>query len=383
MKTMKVYYVANFYMPFQKAYAIQLAKMCEALVEEGVDLTLLVPHRGPCTSIKEFFGLRVEIPTRWLPVLDLDSYGPFGYVVMAITFMISSTLFLWYKRLCGEHFVIYTIDADRYSSSALALVPAPIFSEMHGAKPNTFLQRVLFSRLQGVIAINRIIVEELERTFPRSETRYIAEPNGVDLEMFAPQDKIKARQKLGLPDTTPTILYAGRFYDWKGLEILPRAARLAPHIRFQMVGGTKEEFVTLTGESVPDTMYFAGGRPHAEMSSWIAAADAVLVLGTKRDEQSYRWTSPMKLFEYMAAGRPIVASATPAIKDTVSLREVFLYEPDNAEDLVRQVQAAVQGGSDVEGRVAEARKSAQGRSWNGRAGRVLQFIESTLHELLR
>lgn len=383
MKTMKVYYVANFYMPFQKAYAIQLAKMCEALVEEGVDLTLLVPHRGPCTSIKEFFGLRVEIPTRWLPVLDLDSYGPFGYVVMAITFMISSTLFLWYKRLCGERFVLYTIDADRYSSSALVFVPAPLFSEMHGAKPDTLAQRMLFRGLRGVIAINRIIIEELQHVFPNSRTRYIAEPNGVDLEMFAPQDKEQARRELVLPPTTSTVLYAGRFYDWKGLEILPQAAALAPDIRFQMVGGTKEEFAILVKEPLPDNMYFAGGRPHAEMPLWIAAADVVLVLGTKRDEQSYRWTSPMKLFEYMAAGRPIVASATPAIKDTVSLRESFLYEPDDAEDLVRQVQAAVRGGSDVEGRVAEARKSAQGRSWSGRAERVIQFIESTLHELLR
>ena len=69
--TMKMYYVANFYMPFGKAYGIQLAKMCEALIEEGVDLTLVVPSRGPQGSLREFYGLRVDIPTIWLPTLDL------------------------------------------------------------------------------------------------------------------------------------------------------------------------------------------------------------------------------------------------------------------------------------------------------------------------
>lgn len=379
---MKVYYVANFYMPYQKAYAIQLAQMCEAFIEQGIDLTLLVPHRGPCGPLKEFYGLRVDIPTIWLPTLDLNSYGRFGYVVMALTFMVSSMLFLWYQRLRGERFVIYTIDADRYSSSALAVVPAPLFSEMHGGKPSTFAQKALFSRMRGVIAINRIIIEELQKTFPHSQSRYISEPNGVDLEMFAPQDKQRARAVLELPLEVAIVLYAGRFYDWKGLEILPRAAKLSTEIHWQIVGGTKEEFSKLVKGTLPDNMHFAGGRPHAEMPLWIGAADAVVVLGTKRDEQSYWWTSPMKLFEYMAADRPVVASATPAIKDTVTSDESFLYAPDDAADLARQARAAVLGGSDADSRVAAARKSVQNRSWSGRAARVVHFMESTLHEPL-
>src|SRR3990167_247793 len=179
--TRKVYYVANFYMPFEKAYGIQLAKMCEALIEEGVDLTLVVPSRGSQGLLKEFYGLRVEVPTIWLPTLDLASYERFGYFCMSLSFSISYTIFLWYRFLRGERFVVYTIDADRYSSSALSLIPAPLFSEMHGSKPRTFAARLLFSRIGGIIAINRIIIEELKAVFPRSPARYTAEPNGVDL----------------------------------------------------------------------------------------------------------------------------------------------------------------------------------------------------------
>lgn len=378
--SMKLYYVANFYMPFEKAYGIQLAKMCEALVEEGVDLTLVVPSRGTQGSLQEFYGLRVAVPTIWLPTLNLVEYERFGYFCMSLSFSISYTFFLLFKWLRGERFVAYTIDADRYSSSALALIPAPLFSEMHGGKPRTFAARLLFARARGVIAINRIIVEDLKAAFPRSPARYIAEPNGVDLAMFSPQDKSQARSKLGLPPDVSIVLYAGRFYAWKGLEIIPRAAALSPEIRWQVVGDTREKFAAVVDEPLPSNMHFAGGRAYGEMPLWIAAADAVLVLGTKRDEQSYRWTSPMKLFEYLAAGRPILASATPAIKEVVGAGESLLYEPDDAEDLVRKARQAVAGGEDTATLIRQAAELARRLTWNNRAKRVIHFIQSTLNE---
>ena len=376
----KVYYIANFYMPFGKAYGIQLAKMCEALIEEGVDLTLVVPTRGPKGSLKEFYDLRVSVPTIWLPTLDLASYERLGYFCMALSFSLSYIVFLFYKWLKGERFVIYTIDADRYSSSALSLIPAPLFSEMHGGKLRTFATRLLFYRVRGIIAINKIIIEDLKAVFRRSPARYIAEPNGVDLAMFSPRDRTQARAKLGLPLDEPIVLYAGRFYEWKGLEIIPRAAALTPELRWQMVGDTREKFISVVEESLSVNMYFGGGRPYSEMPLWIAAADAVLVLGTKRNEQSYRWTSPMKLFEHMAAGRPIVASATLAIKDAVSEDEALLYEPDNAKDLADKARQAVAGGAQVASLVKQATRAAQNLTWSNRAKRVIQFVESTLNE---
>src|SRR3989344_9301562 len=378
--TRKVYYVANFYMPFEKAYGIQLAKMCEALIEEGVDLTLVVPSRGSQGLLKEFYGLRVEVPTIWLPTLDLASYERFGYFCMSLSFSISYTIFLLYKWLRGERFVLYTIDADRYSSSALSLIPAPLFSEMHGGKSRTFGQRILFWRMRGVISINKIIIEDLKAVFRRSPALYIAEPNGVDLAMFSPRDRTKARAKRGLPLDEPIVLYAGIFYEWKGLEIIPRAAALTPELRWQMVGDTREKFISVVEESLSVNMYFGGGRPYSEMPLWIAAADAVLVLGTKRNEQSYRWTSPLKLFEHMAAGRPIVASATPAIKDAVSEDEALLYEPDNAKDLADKARQAAADGDSIDGLVNRAAQAVQRHSWNERARRVIHFIESTLNE---
>lgn len=79
MKKQTLYYVASARMPNEKAYGIQMAKMCEALIEAGVDLTLVVPRRGAQESVREFYGLKVDVPTLWLPALELHRYKRFGY----------------------------------------------------------------------------------------------------------------------------------------------------------------------------------------------------------------------------------------------------------------------------------------------------------------
>ncbi len=373
---MKIYYIANARMPTEKAHGIQIAKMCEAFVEEGIDITLVLPRRNKTPqSLKEYYHLRVEIPSIYLPVLNFYTGGRLGYSISTFSFMISYFIFILKKKIKKEKFILYTVDMDNYSSSALALLKRPLFSEMHGAKPLTFAQRVLFRKVNGIIAINKIIVEELRNFFPNSPTKYLVEPNGVDLSHFAPNyTKKEAREKLGLPQDIPIVLYAGRFFEWKGLEILPEAAVKTSHIRWQMVGGVKDDFARLVKKDLPENMFFAGDRPHGEMSLWFTASDALLVLGTKRDIQSYRYTSPMKLFEYLAIGRSIVASSTPAIREIVNDKEVMFYEPDNAGDLARVVEYAVIENEKNKLQHKEAMNRAIKCSWQARAKRIIEFI---------
>ena len=362
-------------MPTDKAHGIQIAKMSEALIEAGASLVLVLPSRGSRGSLKEFYGLRVDIPVVYVPALNLYNFERVGYVLASLSFMFSYTIFLWWQRLRGEDFVLYTVDLDAFSSAALAYIGRPLISEMHGGKVSSVPTRILFRALRAVVCINKIIAEQLQNTFPQPQKKYLIEPNGVDIDMFCPKEKAAARKRLGLPEQ-PTVLYTGRFYDWKGLEIVPQAARLTPQMCYLVVGGTKEEFASLVAGSIPENVHFRGVRPHSEMPEYIAAADALLVLGTSRDQQSYQWTSPMKLFEYLPTGRPIVASKTPAICAAVSEKEVFFYEPDNAEDLSQVAMRAAFGGSEVDSRVAQAATQAQKHTWAGRAARVLQCIHS-------
>src|SRR3989344_3609374 len=126
-----LYYIANARMPSEKAHGIQIAKMCEAFIEAGVDLTLILPtRRGSREPLKSYYGLRVEVATVRLWALDWYNGGRLGYAISSVSFMLSYTLFLWRKKRRkkreGKHFVLYTVDNDNYSSSLLPFLRLPL-----------------------------------------------------------------------------------------------------------------------------------------------------------------------------------------------------------------------------------------------------------------
>ncbi|MEK7201360.1 MAG: glycosyltransferase family 4 protein, partial [Patescibacteria group bacterium] len=373
---MKWYYVANARLPSEKAHGIQIAKMCEAFIEGGLDITLLAPMRiGAHPDIQGYYNLRVPVPVRFLPTIDTYTLGRVGYRLGSYLFMLAVVGYLWGKRVSGETFSVYTVDLDNFSSAVLPLAGVPVYSEMHGGKPDTLSQRFLFRNLRGVIAINSIIAKELADTFPDSTAETLVEPNGVDASQFYARDKAEARARLSLPPNEKIVLYAGRLFAWKGLEAIIAAAQCSPTTQWYVVGGAKEQLMQLTDvASLPDNITCVGDQPHSDMPYWIAAADVLVVLGTKRDQQSYWHTSPMKLFEYLLSERPIVASGTPAIREVVTEREVSFYEPDSAESLNEMVERALLDSKDIQEKIRPALEKGTGYSWQARAARIMAFI---------
>lgn len=375
----KIYYVANFRMPTEKAHGIQVAKMCEALIEAGAQLELVVPDRATVpASVREYYGLRVEVPVTRLPALDLYAYGRILYRLSSFSFMLSSLFYLRCKR--KERAVVYTIDADDWSYAHLLWCGLPYVAEMHGSKPDTLINRRFFRNAAGVVTINGLIKEALHTIFSVPREHIITEPDGVDIEDFSPSPRDEARRKLGIPPAQKLALYVGRILEWKGLEILPKAAAaLGTAGAVGIVGGTEKDFAeTIRKEKLPDNLIFYGSRPYGEMPLWIVAADAVLVTGTAKNELSYRWTSPMKVFEYMACGTPIVSASTPAMREVLSSEEAFFYEPDDADSLARAMKEALLDEDEASRRAQAARAKAPRYAWKGRGERVLRFLDSLI-----
>lgn len=371
---MKVYFVVNARMPNEKAHGIHIAKMCEAFVISGIDLTLVVPSRG-LGDIQQAYGLTQTIRTKRLPIVNMQFLGSLGYGITALQFIIGTFLYLWAKILSGERFVIYTVDMDQFSFVPLAVLPRPVFSEMHSIKKSGFLAKYFFKRAD-IIATNQLIADGLITTFSLRSEQLLVEPNGVDEIIL--QNKIsqeEARVKLGIPPSDPFALYVGRFYSWKGLEILADAVQYSS-LPLYVVGGTKEEYERVTKKS-GEGLHFVGARPVGEISLWLAAADVLLVLGTAQNEDSYRYTSPMKIFEYFASSRPVVSSRTPAVVSIVKEGSVFWYDPDNAHSLAEAIREA-HTSSEIENRVTAGYMLAGEHTWRRRAERIMRFMDSKI-----
>lgn len=378
---MKLYYIANAQMPHKKAYAIQIAKMCEAFVGAGVDLELLVPsQKGEDADLREYYGLRVPIHAARLPALNFYASGKWGFFLSSLSFMASYVLYLAWKRIRGKKGIVYIIDMDTFSFIPSLLLGMPCFFETHGGKAKTRINGIFFKHLKGAVVINRIIKKQIGETLGTPEDKMIVEPNGIDLELFHSTSKKEAREALSLPHDRKIVMYCGRFYGWKGLEVLAEAvATLPKDIFVYIVGGTEEEFKNvIKRKDIPSNLVFAGEQPYTQIPLWLSAADGLLVLGTKHDNQSYYYTSPMKVFEYMAVERPIIASKTPAIQDILSLKEAVFYEPDDARDLADKICLVANSPESVHDNVVSAYARTKDLTWDARAHRVTQFIQDKI-----
>ncbi len=340
---MKIYYVANARMPSEKAHGIQLAKMCEAFLLRGADLEFVLPRRGEGGSLKDFYGLKVEIPVRRLPVLN------FGFVFSSFSFMFAYFFYLRDKK----NAIIYTIDMDNFSFVFLRFLGLPYFSEIHDAKRKTFFWEVFLKKISGAIVINNNIKKSLMGTFGLASENILVKPNGIDLEMFSGKiTKEEARKKLDLPPDKKIAIYVGREVSWKGMEILSEA----------------QNFLQ------PSTIKVVSDRPYQEIPYWLRAADLCIVLGTKKNEYSYMHTSPMKLFEYMASERPILAADTPANREIVSENEAYFYEPDNPKDLADKINKIMTNPPESKLKIDNARAKVENYTWSKRAESILAFM---------
>ncbi len=370
-----MYYVANARMPNEKAHGIQLAKQCEAFAAEGIDLILVLPRlkNKIKDSLEEYYSLDKRISVRKLPIINFGNSG-FAFNLRSLSFSLVSFLYLLFKTR-GKDAVIYTIDLDQFSFSPLPLLGVPVFFEAHGSKKKNRMLSFFLARGHGVITNSRGVAAKFHDDFALPNEKMITAPNGIDPKLFPSRfSKQEARTALGLPLDREIIVHTGQFYDWKGLGILAETATIIPNRLFYLVGGEEEGFRKATNVlDIPKNVICVGHKPLKEIPVWTAAADVLLVLGTKTNSYSYMETSPMKIFEFLASGRLMVVSGTPANREVVTEREVFFYEPDDASALVQGIEQSLYG-EDAWKKAAYGKEKAKEYTWAARTGIILKFI---------
>ncbi len=196
-------------------------------------------------------------------------------------------------------------------------------------------------------------------------------PNGVDPDMFDPQERGEAiRQALGLGGKF-VVVYAGAMGLDNDLATIVRAAnrlRDHPDIHFVLVGDGKERPAAeaLSKELGLSNLTFTGARPKAEMPQFLGAADACVA--TLADFPVLRTTYPNKVFDYLAAGRPIVLGIEGVIREVMEAARCGIGVPHS--DPAALAEAVLQLQSNPE----QARKM-------GRAGReyVVEHFDRRRH----
>jgi glycosyltransferase involved in cell wall biosynthesis len=162
-------------------------------------------------------------------------------------------------------------------------------------------------------------------------------PNAVDVERFKPDPELGAKTRASLQLTDhPLMVFVGSFYQWHDISTLLKAFALVlkshSDARLLMVGdGTEREAMMelSTSLGMDGAVRFTGFVTHAEVSQYVNAADIAIVPVPAMKQEM--WLSPMKLFEYMASGKAVVASAMGQVRDVIKDGENGLLVPAGDE----------------------------------------------------
>ncbi|MDO8579723.1 MAG: glycosyltransferase [bacterium] len=366
--------------PSEKAASLFTAKGAEAFADSGMRVIVVVPRRKKVESKNpfDFYDVKVNFTVKYIPTIDLFGILPDKIAFWASFIVFSIFGFFFVKKASKNDDIIYSNES--LPLFLISFIRQNCFFEMHDFPESKlrFFTKFL-SRMHWILVHNRWKLTEVGKKFPNIlRKKFIYEPNAVDLKTFDIDiSKIEARKRLGLPTDRKIAVYTGHLYGWKGVDTLALSAQfLEDEYLIIFVGGTDKDveiFRKKYGSS--GKILIAGYKPHREIPLWQKSADILVLPNTAKEAISAYYTSPMKLFEYMASRRPIVASDISSIREIVDERSAILVVPDEPQILAKAINNLVKIPKIGDEIAEQAFKDVSNHTWSARAGRILNFIE--------
>lgn len=362
----------------------ELAAQCRDL---GHRVVLFIPAG---TRLREFPSLdAVEIPYLDLPVVrPLLIYAQL--LVLPLLQAVKARPDVIYMRTMHSPLSILLTKVTR----------APLFIEVNGdsythyqaQRTSAFrlgliklIDRINFRYSDKVIPISKGLQEMLWQRYQVPLEKTVLIESATDPELFRPLDGHACRQRLGLDPAGRYVGFVGSFFRHQGIDVLidaaPYVIRRFPDVRFLLVGdGIMRRVWTerIAARGLSTSFVFTGQVPYSEVPQYIGATELCIApfLADRGD------ASPLKLFDYLACGRPVVASNIRPLHDLLSRAQgIASVPPEDSEALAKEIVRL------LEDQAAARRLGQNGRewvleahSWRSAAQRLLEVCEEVLHE---
>ena len=352
--------------------SIHIDEMIHALRHLGHDVYVIEPRRIEATA--QSLESRVlpravyELAELCYSILEFGKlsyaallYRPHVLYERANLFMLSG---LWVSKIFGLRYLLE--------------VNAPLAEErsryggLYWRRIAHWTERACWRAATFVLPVTQALATYVRRADVPSD-RIVVTPNGVDPDIFYVRDTAKAKNALGLADKL-VLGFVGYVRDWHGLDEIVNLLAQRPALKnvvLLVVGdgparpGLEKQAADL---GISDRVRFTGAMKHSLLPDLVAAFDVAL------QPKVTPYASPLKLFEYMAQGRAIVAPSCPNIEEILEDKvDAVLFSPDLPDDMGRAVEALLLD-EDLRKRVgaAAARKIVErGLTWRGNAARVV------------
>jgi glycosyltransferase involved in cell wall biosynthesis len=197
----------------------------------------------------------------------------------------------------------------------------------------------------------------------------------VDLSRYRSLTRESARAHLNLPASDKLAVYTGHLYTWKGAGVFAEAVSKAEGLRGLLVGGRQDDVERMrrtVTENGWRNVEIVGHVSPSEVPYYQAAADILVLPNSAQAEISRSYTSPLKLFEYMAAGRPIIASDLSSLREILNEDNALLVTPDDPAALAAALHQLLADSALGQRLANRARLDVEAYSWQSRAEQILK-----------
>jgi len=374
---MKLAMIGSSSIPAQSANSIQMMKMAQAYTKLGHELKLYLPaSKDPSTwtELAKHYGLSTQFDIVYLPT---------NRMMRGYDFALRSVRQV---RRDGMQ-ILHTRHPQ--SAAWASDFGIPTIFELHDLPTGSLGPRLFRLFLSGsgpraLVLITQALAKALEQkysSFIKSDLMQV-HPDAIDIDRYQnlPQPSA-ARLQLKLADKF-TVAYTGHLYEGRGINLMLTLAEKLPAINFLLVGGRSLDVDRYRNESAKrnlNNVKFTGFVANAELPLYQAASDILLMpyqakvtASSGGDISSF--LSPMKMFEYLAAAKPILASDLPVFSEILNEQNAWRLPANDASAWVSAIQS-LEKDLKLRNRYAKAaRKTAQTYTWEKRAAAILEGI---------
>jgi glycosyltransferase involved in cell wall biosynthesis len=371
---MKLMYISQGNIPSKWAHTFQAMKMADAFAGRVESLMLvtgggLLPSQLPVVDCSEWYGVGNHLPVIRLPVfwrLNEPLFAGWKYPRfdrIAALYARTQSPDMVYTRSANAGRLCVKLGLDTIIEFHMGIERSELF-HIEAVKDNP--------HLRGVVTITDELKESyVEAGLPRD--KIFVWPDAVDLNAF---DRLPAkeslRKALGVPGDVFIATYCGHLYPDRGIEDILHCAGELPDVQFLLVGGWKKDIEKHREEALHlKNVHFKGFVPHQRVPEYLSASD-VLLMPYASTCENVSWMSPLKLFEYMASGCPIVATDLPAVRKHLEHgRNALLVKPDDPRALAGAIRSVMSNRTYALELAQTARMDVSPYTWHNRARAIL------------
>ncbi|MFH1060034.1 MAG: glycosyltransferase family 4 protein [Pseudomonadota bacterium] len=285
-------------------------------------------------------------------------------------------------RRCARRGVDLVYTRANLTPAATIALGLPTVVETHSPPGDEPDKQALYAvlghpLLKALVTISDDLARRY-RAFGLPAEKILVAPDGVDMDLFAGDPGRDAvRRELGLSPTRPLAMYVGHLYDGRGVDEILHAAAELPDVDFALVGGHAADVERWRARAAAlglMNLRLMGFVPNTQVPRYLWAGD-VLLMPYSTACPTAAWMSPLKMFEYMAAGRPILASDLPAIRAILSHGQTaHLAPPDSGPALAAGVRALLADPARAAHLAAAAKAESARYSWDQRVADIMAFV---------